>query len=93
MEEALALLRSRPFNVVLVGEHQPEVKSEEILKALQSLRTIRCIVLQRTTCDPAEAEHLLTLGAYAVLPKQRVNELLEKLRQSLQDRRRASKAA
>jgi len=91
--EAIALLSSRQFNVVLVGEHPPEVKGEEVLKALQSRRSIPCIVLQATTRNPFEVEHLSSLGAYAVIPKQRIKEVMDKLRQSLEDPQGTSASA
>jgi CheY-like chemotaxis protein len=82
--EAIALLGSRQFHAVLLGEHPPEVNGEEILQALQSRRSIPCIVMLATIRNGSEAEHLSSLGAYAVIPKKRIKEVLDNLRQSLE---------
>jgi len=81
--EAIALLGSRQFNGLLVGAHPPEVNCEEILKALQSRGSIPCIVLQTAPRHPFEAQYLSSLGAYAVIPKQKIKEVMEKVHQSL----------
>jgi DNA-binding NtrC family response regulator len=88
--EAIALLGSRQFSVLLVGEHPPEVKCEEILKRFQSRRSIPCIVLQAAMRHPFEAQHLSFLGAYAVIPKQ---EVTEKVHQSLANSHGAASGA
>lgn len=91
--EALALLSSRQFNALLVGEHPPEVKCEEILKGLQSRRSVPCIVLQAATRHPFEAQHLSFLGAYAVIPKQKIKEVMQRVHQSLKNSHGASAGA
>ena len=91
--EAMALLASRQFNALLVGEHPPEVKCEEILKGLRSRRSVPCIVLQAATRHPFEAQHLRFLGAYAVIPKQKIKEVMQKVHQSLKNSHDASAGA
>ena len=91
--EAMALLGSRQFNVILVGEHPPEVKCEEILKGVKSRRSVPCIVLQTATRHPFEAQYLSSLGAYAVVPKQKVKEVMQQVHQSLKPSRGASAGA
>jgi len=81
--EAIALLASRQFNALLVGEHPPEAKSEEILRGLR--RSVPCIVLQAAVRHPFEAQYLSFLGAYAVVPKQNIKDVMETVHQSLKN--------
>ena len=83
--EAIALLGSRQFNALLVGEHPPEVKSEEILRGLRTRRSAPCIVLQAAMRHPFEAQYLSFLGAYAVVPKQNIKDVMAKVHQSLKN--------
>jgi DNA-binding NtrC family response regulator len=91
--EAIALLGSRQFNVLLVGDHPPEVTCEEILKGFQSRGSVPCIVLQAATRHPFEAQYLSSLGAYAVVPKQKIKEVMDKVHQSLKNSHGASAGA
>lgn len=91
--EAMTLLGSRQFDVLLVGEHPPEVKSEEILKGLRTRRSVACIVLQAAMRHPFDAQHLSSLGAYAVVPKQKIKEVMQKVHQSLKNSHAASAGA
>jgi len=91
--EAMALLGSQQFDVLLVGEHPPEVKSEEILRGLRTRRSVACIVLQAATRHPFDAQYLSFLGAYAVVPKQKMKEIMEKVHQSLKNPHGASAGA
>ena len=91
--EAMALLGSRQFNALLVGEHPPEVKCGEILKGVRSRRSVPCIVLQAATRHPFEAQYLSFLGAYAVVPKQKIKEVMQKVHQSLKNSHGASAGA
>jgi DNA-binding response OmpR family regulator len=66
--EALYLARSRQFDLLLVGDHPPEVVASEILRELQTRRvSIACAILQR---QPGifDAEYFYSLGAYGVIP-------------------------
>ena len=82
--EATALLGSARFDVLLVGEHPPEVQSGELLKQLQvEPRRIPCIVMQSAARYPFEAQFLCARGAYAVTPKWNHKGIVEQIRQSL----------
>ncbi len=63
VQEGLALLRSRHFDLVVAADHEPHLDAGEILRAAQS-RT-PCIVLRNGgQSDPA---YFFGLGAKAVL--------------------------
>ena len=82
--EATALLGSKRFDAVLVGEHPPEVKTGELLKKLKvGHQRIPCIVMQSAARHPFEAQFLCARGAYAVTPKWNRKGLVEQIRQSL----------
>ena len=91
--EAMALLGSRQFNALLVGEHPPEVKSGEILRGLRSRRSVPCIVLHAAARHPFEPQYLSSLGAYAVIPKQQMKEVMDNVHQALENSHGASAGA
>ena len=65
--EALNLLRSRPYDLLVVGDHPPEVTGGEILRELQYCRAaVPCVILQRgsKTFDP---DYFYSLGASGVI--------------------------
>ncbi len=81
--EAFALLNSRHFDVLLVGEHPPEVKSSDLLKRLPAnQRRLVFIVLASDARHPFEAEYLCALGAHAVIPKWKHKRIVDTVRQS-----------
>ncbi len=85
--EALALLVSRHFDVLLVSDHPPEVKAAEFLKRLRSEQRIPCIlVLAADARFPFEAQYLCSLGAQAVVPKWKPKRIVEAIRQSTASR-------
>jgi len=82
--EALALLTSRHFDLLLAGEHAPEVNCAELLRqSLPSGQGVRCIVLQSAARYPFEAQYLCALGAHAVISRWNQREVMEKVRQCL----------
>ncbi len=65
--EALKLARSHKFDVLLVGDHPPEVSGAEMLRDLQCDRiNVPCVVLEtgRQAFDP---DFLYSLGAAGVI--------------------------
>ena len=66
MAEALQLAASRHFDLLLVGDHPPQVSAGEVLRDLQCRRiSIPCVVLQ--TGPAFLPEYLDSLGATAVI--------------------------
>ena len=83
VRQAIALLGSAHFDVLLVGEHPPELKSAELLKRLRSEhQAVPCLVMRPAARYPFEAQYLCTLGAYAVVCKwehKRIVELVQQI--------------
>ena len=83
--EAMALLASRKFDLLLVGEHSPEVKAADILMRLRAMPTpVPCIILQTAERHPFEAQYLSRFGAYAVISRRRHKAIVEQLRRVVQ---------
>jgi CheY-like chemotaxis protein len=78
MNEAIASLRSRPFDLVIAGHHPPDIKAEEILKQLRTKPPLAsCIVTVAAVGYPFEAQYLRSLGAKAIVSKWDQHELAE----------------
>ena len=82
--EAVALLASQHFDLLLAGEHAPEVNCAELLRqSLPKGKGMRCIVLQSAARYPFEAQYLCALGAHAVISRWNQREVMEKVRRCL----------
>ncbi len=84
LNEAVDLLAHRVFDLVLVGDHPPQVRCSALLKMLRSRENRPpCIVLQTASRYPFEAEYLCWLGAYAVSAKSKHRDLVSRIRECL----------
>jgi CheY-like chemotaxis protein len=84
-QEALRLLNSRDFDLLLLGDHPREVKCVELLKVLQSRPSgPPCIVLHSVASYPFEEQYLKQLGAYAIMPRWEGSDLITKIRECLE---------
>jgi DNA-binding response OmpR family regulator len=84
LQEALDLLAQRDFDLLLVGDHPPEVRCAEFLKALRTRQiSASCIVLQTAARYPFEGQYLCWLGAYAVMPKWNYRDIVATIRECL----------
>ena len=82
--EASDLLANGNFDLLLLGEHPPEVRCAEFLKTLRTRRTrAPCIVLQTAARYPFESQYLCWLGAHAVIPKWKYRDVVAKIREHL----------
>jgi DNA-binding NarL/FixJ family response regulator len=67
VEEAMQLARSRRHDLMLVGDHPPQVSASEVLRDLQCMRaSVPCVVLQ-TGPGAFVAEDYYSLGASGVV--------------------------
>jgi CheY-like chemotaxis protein len=66
--EALALLQSQPFDLVLVDSHLPDIYYGEFLR-LASRHTRSIVVMQAGRAQPSAVRRHKTLGAAAVVDK------------------------
>jgi DNA-binding NtrC family response regulator len=68
-DEALALLRRRSFDIVLVDLHIPRVDGLAILKAALAINPDTLVIVMTTTPDTAASVNALRVGAWDYLPK------------------------
>ncbi len=65
--EALAQVRTRHFDLLLVGDHPPEISGSEMLRELQCSRvSVPCVIL-KTGSTPFDPEYFYSLGASGVI--------------------------
>ncbi len=70
MREAIAMLRSKRYDVLLLAEHPPEISCGRILRQLrESGDRTPAIVMQSAPRHPFETIYLQSLDTYAVVPK------------------------
>jgi len=74
--EALAWLRSRQFEVLLVGDYLADLHSTDFLRRVGKLRRPPAMmVMQSGTPTPAELRRYSSLGAAAVVSKGNMDEV------------------
>jgi len=84
LRKASDLLAHRDFDLLLLGEHPPEVRCAEFLKTLRSRQiSPSYIVLETAARHPFEGQYLCWLGAYAVMPKWKYRDIVAKIRECL----------
>ena len=83
-KEARTLASTRPFDVMLIGDHPPEINVENTVRDLR-LRgaSSPCLVLRTTATGKMRAERLGQLGVAGVLPKREPARVLEEVRKAL----------
>ena len=91
--EACQLIQTAPFDLVLIGNHPPEVNAAAILDDL-SLRGI-CppVLVLRGIFGEKDAEYFHRLGATAVVPKRDPCAVLEQVTKTLAPVQFKAKAA
>ena len=81
MQEALRLLGERRFDLLLVGEHPPEVDAAEMLRQLQYNRLSAPAIILLPEVYPFAPEYFYSLGAAEVISKWHYGELAQHLQQ------------
>jgi DNA-binding response OmpR family regulator len=84
--EARELTRNTPFDVILVGNHSPEVAAETFLRAPRPARQA-CMLLG---ASDSKSEPLRRLGITAVVPKQEPHRVLQAVQEHLRRKRPVS---
>mgnify|MGYP005813556429 CR=1 FL=1 len=80
--EVPVLVAARHFDLVLIGNHPPEINPADILRRLNSTGAqVPCIVLDSVAQHPFEAQALSSLGAYAVVCKGQSKQLAGVIRE------------
>ncbi len=83
MQEGLQALSSG-FDLLLVGDHPPEMNCERLLKQLQRERIeVPCVVLHSAARHPFSSEYLRFLGASGVACKWSYSEVADEIRRCL----------
>ena len=85
LPEGLETLAANEFDVLLVGDHPPDLNCERLLKLLRRQRIeIPCIVLHSAARHPFSTEYLRFLGASGVACKWNYAEVLEEVHKCIQ---------
>ena len=77
--EARNLIRSMPFDVMLIGDHPPEISAENTVRDFRVQGASGPCLILRTTAQEMSAERLQRLGVVAVLPKRDPGKVLEEV--------------
>lgn len=75
--EALSLIQSQTFDLVLVSKYLPDTECADILKTLQTGASTPCIVMQPSTPGSAELDALRAAGACDVVCKYAYYQIVE----------------
>jgi DNA-binding response OmpR family regulator len=82
--DALRLLDSEAFDLVLVNEYLPDAECEDVLKAVRRTgRRTPCIVMQPSAPEITDSSNLASLGATDVVCKYAYRQVVEIVNQCL----------
>jgi CheY-like chemotaxis protein len=82
--EARNLVRTTPFDVMLIGDHPPEISVENTVRDLRLGGVLSpCLVLRTTAAGKKRAERLQLLGVAGVLPKRDPERVLEEVQKAV----------
>jgi CheY-like chemotaxis protein len=86
LAEALKLLNTASFDILLVGDHPPDLNCERLLKTLRKGQSwIPCVVMHSAARHPFSEQYLQHLGAHGVACKWNDQEVLEEVRKCVSD--------
>jgi DNA-binding response OmpR family regulator len=75
--EACQLIEATPFDLILVGDHPPELNAAVILDDLSLRGTCPPVLILRGVFGEKDAEYFRRLGAIGVVPKRDAQAVLE----------------
>jgi DNA-binding response OmpR family regulator len=81
--EACQLIEATPFDLILVGDHPPELNAAAILDDLSLRGTCPPVLILRGIFGEKDAEHFRRLGAVGVAPKRDPLAVLEHVTKAL----------
>jgi DNA-binding response OmpR family regulator len=81
--EACQLIKTVPVDLMLVGDHPPEVNAAAILHELSLRGTCPPVLILRGIFGEKDAEYSRRLGAIGVVPRRDVFAVLEQARRAL----------
>jgi DNA-binding NtrC family response regulator len=77
-KDALRLLDSQDFDLVLVNEYLPDAECEDLLKALRKRNApMPCVVMQPSAPEITDFTDLQALGAYDIVCKYAYRQIVE----------------
>ncbi|HMK31135.1 MAG TPA: response regulator [Terriglobales bacterium] len=80
--EAVRQLNRQQFELLILGDHPPELSAAEILRYFRSQgRSVRCVVWKSGMVSDSDIERFESLGASGVVPRHDHSSLLEAVRQ------------
>ncbi|MGZ4813135.1 MAG: response regulator [Terriglobales bacterium] len=86
LTDALKLMEETSFDVLLVGDHPPDLNCERVLKLLREGQSwTPCVVMHTVPRHPFAVEYLEQLGAHGVACKWNYGEVLEEVRKCVAD--------
>ncbi len=74
-QEAMCFLHAVAFDLLLIGDHPPEVNARELLKAISALQPTPCCIVLQSSESTNSAEYI-QLGASAVTCRDRTDDVL-----------------
>jgi DNA-binding response OmpR family regulator len=81
--EACQLIETTPFDLLLIGDHPPELNAAAILDDLSLRGTCPPILILRGISGEKDAEYFRRLGAIGVVPKRNPLAVLEQVTKAL----------
>ena len=81
-DEALQLIRQKPFDLVLATDHPPELSCETLLRSLIPEKT-PLVAMQNSPRHPFAGEYLISLGAKAIVNKWEHNQVRDVVTRAL----------
>jgi len=81
--EACQLIGTAPFDLILVGDHPPELNAAAILDDLSLRGTCPPVLILRGIFGAKDAEYFRRLGAVGVVPKGDAGAVLEQVTRAL----------
>jgi CheY-like chemotaxis protein len=91
LPEGLNLMATTNFDVLLVGDHPPDLNCERLLKMLRSKQVwIPCVVMHTVARYPFSEQYLQHLGAHGVACKWNDKQVVEEVRKCLVDMHQAA---
>jgi DNA-binding response OmpR family regulator len=86
LNEALKLMEASRYDVLLVGDHPPDLNCERLLKLLRRGQLwTPCVVMHSAARHPFSEQYLQYLGAHGVACKWNDKEVLEEVRKCVAD--------
>ncbi len=83
-KDALSLVRSHTFDLVLISKHLPDVEGEDLLRELHKRgESVACIVMLPSEPEMADFTSLETLGARDVVCKRAYRQVVKTVRECL----------